>query len=103
MIGINNTISVERMTESGGKSEFSGNFIIQNLNCYLEPLAPEIAMMYGEKYAFNSFKLFCDISDILIGDRITDKDSNIYIVQAIYKFENYEIPSHMEAILVKEI
>ena len=88
--GVNNLIKTQRLVTSGGKEEYpDGVFILEDVGCYLEPIAPEVAAILDDQAAYIMFKCyFNDEEDVKIGDLLTDAQDNTYTVKGVMVFKD---------------
>lgn len=95
----NNSIDVYHQETTGGKTTWESSASITGVGCYIEPISPEMAMMYDSTKAFDMFKVFCDIVAIVRKDKLIDAQGKEYVVHGLQKFENNsDIENHMEIV-----
>ena len=104
MIGANNVISTKRLVEASNKESYPAGNKLENIDCYIEYVQPEIATMYDDRYTFNMFRLLIDDAvDLAIGDEVTDQNAVTYTVKGVQKYEgNTDTGDTTEAIMVKK-
>ena len=95
---VNDTITVKRWTEVSGESSYTN--LTTGLSCYIEPAEYEVAVNTDGENFSEVYNLFCDNINILVWDRVVDKNSNEYTVKGT-KIFNDIIGQHIEAIILK--
>jgi len=96
----NKTVSTQRLTvvASSNKEIFSTNEAA--ISCAIHPLSPKEALSSGGAF-FNTFKMFCAVSeDIEDKDRVID-GSDTYTVQSVAIFDDVVGNTHKEIVLTK--
>ena len=103
MIGENNVISTYRLETTSSKDTYSSTANLSSLGCYLEPVSPEIAVIYGDENAYTTYKCYIDEpQDIKVSDKVIDQNGDEFIVQGVQIFQgNTDVPNHTEIIIVK--
>lgn len=105
IFGHNNVINTKRLEKTGNKEEYPSTFILENVDCYLEPISLDVQTIIDDQAAYNAFKCyFDDEQDIRIGDLVIDENSIEYTVKGVSPFlNNREFTSpYVEALLVKK-
>lgn len=102
----NEFVNVERLVvilndedEPTNKKEFETH--IENLNCHIQTLDEKISKDITEGFG-KDLKLFCDVQDIIEGDKIirnTQTTKDEYRIVGLKNFNNYGDNSHMEIII----
>ena len=103
--GANNKISTQRFTTASSKDTYpSGVYQLTNVDCYIEPISPEVAAIIDDQAAFMMYKCYIDeVTDVEIADKVIDKDSVEYIVKGVQKFtDNPEFGNYIEVVMVKK-
>ena len=96
---INNTITVKRWVEVSWESVYEN--LTTWLPCYIEPWEYETAVNIDWENIADVFILFCDDINIIIWDKIIDKDSNNYKVKGTKVFDDV-LWKHIEATILRE-
>ena len=99
---ITSTISTSRLSTVLNKEVYSAN--LSGIGCYIEPAGMDISVLYGEENAGKVYKCIIQkVADIKITDKITDKNSNVYIVQGIEKYENnLDVQNQTEITMIRK-
>jgi len=95
---INNTITVQRWTEVSWESSYAN--LTTGLSCYIEPADFEVAANVDGESISDIFNLFADNTNIIIWDKIIDKDWNDYKVKGTKVFDDF-LWTHIEATILK--
>lgn len=105
MIGANETISTQRRAESAtGKQTWDGSNVLENISACLEQLSPDMAVSLDGQFTYDMYRMHIDgTPDIKEGDTVTDSQSRVFTVQGVQKFDNTDVPTHTEAILMLKI
>lgn len=102
----NNSINIQRLVAIGGKEQYSEENILENVECYIEQMDPKVAVIFGDKNAFNSYKAFVeglDAEAVKIGDKVTDVQGNEYVVSGVTDYANNDdVENSIEIIMVKK-
>ena len=93
----NNTITIKRLVESVWEKTYSST-INTWISVYIEPIQDDVWVMIDWQGAFNVFKLFATFNDIIVWDKIIDKDNIIYKVKWVKKF-NSIVWNHLECLI----
>jgi len=104
IIGANNTVSTYRLTTTNNQDEYSTSANLSGLGCYIEPVSPDVAVIFGDENAFKTYKCYIKgAKDIIITDKVIDKQYNEYIVQGVEKFENNtDVTNQTELTMVRK-
>lgn len=93
----NNVIKVKRLTTVATHESYPASYHLEDIDCYIEPVDPKVAVMFDQENAFKTFLCIINqILDIKESDLIEDQSGTEYRVGGIQKFENPEIENHME-------
>jgi len=95
---INNIITVKRWDEVSWESSYID--LITGLSCYIEPADFEVASNVDGESTSDVFNLFSDNTNIIIWDKIIDKDWNDYKVKWTKVFDDL-LGTHIEAVILK--
>jgi hypothetical protein len=93
---VNNTILIKRLRELSWEKTFSKT--VDYIDCYIEPIQDDVWVMIDWQGAFNVFKLYSDFTDIIIGDKLTDKCWVNYKVKWV-KLYNSIVGTHIECLI----
>ena len=104
IVGANNIVSTYRLETASSKDEYSATANLSGLCGYLEPVSPEIAVIYGNENAYTTYKCYIDgVHDIIVSDKVIDENADEYIVQGVQIFQgNTDVPNHTEITIVKK-
>ena len=93
-----NSIEIQRLVEDVSWKKSYQTTIANNIKCYIEPLSEDVSIWIDWIWAYEWHKLFSTYTDIIIWDKIIDKDWTEYKVKWIKKF-NSIVGKHIEAII----
>jgi len=96
---INNTITIQRWSETAGESSYVN--LTTGVPCYIEPAEFEAAVNVDWQNTSDVFQMFSDNTNIIIWDKIIDKDSISYKVKWTKLFDSM-IWKHIECIILKQ-
>ena len=92
----NTTVKVQRLApvEDTDREEYADHII--GLGCHIQPLDDSYSQDMEGSFGKDKL-LFCDVVDILEGDRIIDTETSIeYKVVGVESFNFLDMPRHME-------
>lgn len=95
---INNNITIKRLVESVWEKTYTET-ITTWLNVYIEPIQDDVWVMIDWQGAFNVFRLFTTFQNIIVWDKIIDKDEIEYKVKWVKKF-NSLVWNHLELLIM---
>ena len=81
----NNVITIKRLVESVWEKTYSQT-VASWINVYIEPISDKIGVAMDGQGAFNTFKLFSTYTNIVVWDKITDKNNISYKVNWVKLF-----------------
>ena len=93
----NNVITTKRLVESVWEKTYSST-ITTWLNVYIEPIQDDVWVMIDWQGAFNVFRLFTTFTNIIVWDKIIDKDNIEYKVKWVKKFSSI-VWNHLECLV----
>ena len=76
----NNTITVQRWSETAWESTYSD--LATCISCYIEPAEFDVAINVDWESTSDVFNMLCDNTNIIIWDKIIDKDLIWYKVKS---------------------
>ena len=95
----NHEVSVSRLTDGTGGRRVYG-VASGEVFCFIEPVDVETAQASGYNLEKTYLAYFAeDNVDVLVGDKLTDQDSNEYTVKGITRFKHAGSVSHATAVL----
>jgi len=95
---VNNLVTVQRWTETAGESSFTNNDT--NVYCYIEPWEFDSVINVDWENFADVFVLFSNNTDIIIWDKIIDRDLISYKVKWTKVFDSF-LWTHIEATILK--
>lgn len=95
---VNNTISIDRLVEDWSWKKSYATTVVTGITCYIEPLSEDVSIGIDGIWAYEWYKLFANYQNVIIWDKITDKDGLIYKVKGIKKYDSI-VWKHIEAII----
>ncbi len=98
-VNYNRTVDVERIAEDAGPTE-SYAAHLSGVPCHIQPLDDSFTEQLTGSYG-KDWLLFCDATDILEGDLVTDDADVEYKVVGVESFHFLNQPRHMEVRLRK--
>lgn len=104
MIGVNNTISSFRWnTDAEGNGTYDAAKTLTDVECVIMATDSKLAAFLGVSNIYETRTLYIDHEfDIKRGDKVVDRDSNIYYVNQILDLPADEIEGLREVILNKK-
>lgn len=99
LLTTNNTITVQRWLEVSGESSFTN--LTTGLSCYIEPAEFDVAINIDWQSTSDVFNLLSSDVNIIIWDKIIDKDLIEYKVKGTKVF-NDMLWKHIECTILKE-
>ncbi len=107
--GANRTISTFRLVNASGSdktTEYSAVATLTGVGVYIESNKPELDLVLGTKPGVEAYTMSgdaLDLTDIRVGDKVTDDKSNTFFVQGIKRYEdNDDTSNHLEVLIHKE-
>ena len=95
---INNTITIQRWEETDWESSYTD--LDTWVSCYIEPAEFDVAVNIDWENTSNVYALFSDYTNIIIWDKLIDKDDYEYKVKWLKSF-NDMLWKHIEAIILR--
>lgn len=93
----NNVVTIKRLVESIWEKTYIST-ISTWINVYIEPIADDVWLAIDWMGAFNVFKMFSTFTNIIIWDKIIDKNNIEYKVKWIRPYTSI-IWTHYELII----